>query len=371
MTSIGATLTRGIRVDKATQKGSVNDVIALVTGKKGSYATQVFSRIKEQNIELIPKCDRLKINGKGNETPVADAATLVEIAWHCPGKGADAFRRKSAETVCRVLGGDLTLVDEIQHKHAQVAGTAEEEFLLANAEGNTQQTIPHKRCLEDDNEVYAAKKQQALRQIKQDAAGTELAIIKQHAQGSMSILDMLSAGNAPPATMQLLQTIRHNVTVRLGSMIENGMQGMLPIEATPQHEQQPSINQQAQRWTVQMYATKLGLPAAACSADKLRTVGTAASKIWAREKLLMTIERLPDGTLGKVWFESGCNTAQREKFMPEVEPHLLSEARMKYSLAYKGGYEASDKANYDPWTYPARTGAEVLEEAFCKVQAAA
>ena len=37
----------GIRVDRATQKGSINDVIALVTGKKGSYAIQVFLRIKK------------------------------------------------------------------------------------------------------------------------------------------------------------------------------------------------------------------------------------------------------------------------------------------------------------------------------------
>ena len=64
---------------------------------------EVFSRIKEQFTELIPKCDRLKLNGKGNETPVADAATLVEIAWHLPGKKAAQFKRNSA---------DLTLVDE-------------------------------------------------------------------------------------------------------------------------------------------------------------------------------------------------------------------------------------------------------------------
>lgn len=92
-----------LRVDQATHKGSVYDVISVVTRKrgasivqmfsrikthypenitklcqlrtshreKGSYATQVFSRIKEQFTELIPRCDRLKINGKGNETPPA------------------------------------------------------------------------------------------------------------------------------------------------------------------------------------------------------------------------------------------------------------------------------------------------------------
>ena len=94
---------------------------------------------------------------------MADAATLVEIAWLCPGKTADAFRRKGAETVCRMLDGDLTLMEEVQRRHAQVAGAAEEEFLFADAQGSTQQTVPHKRCLEDDDEVYAAKKRQVLR----------------------------------------------------------------------------------------------------------------------------------------------------------------------------------------------------------------
>ena len=107
----------------------------------------------------------------------------------------------------------------------------------------------------------------------------ELAIIKQHAQGSMGILDMLSAGSAPPATKQLLQTIRHNVTARLGSMIETGIQDMLAIEAAPQQQEQLSINQQAQRWTVQMYASRLGLPAAACTASKLKDVGADAGSI--------------------------------------------------------------------------------------------
>ena len=225
-------------------------------------------------------------------------------------------------------------------------GTAEEEFLLARTQGNTQQAATHKRTLEDDEEVYAARKQQILGQISQQT-------IKDHAQGSMSIMDMLSAGNAPPATMQLLQTIRHNVIARLGSMKESSMRGMLAIEGAPQQQEALSINQQAQRWTVQMYANKLGLPAAACNATKLKAVGAGAAKIWTREKLLPTIERLADGSLSKIWFEPGSHAPQRACFVPEEEPNLFAEARMKYSLAYKGGYEASDKANFDTWTYPA------------------
>ena len=270
-----------------------------------------------------------------------------------------------------MLGGDLTLVNEIQRRHTQVAGTAEEEFLLADAQGNPQQVTSHKRTLEDDDEVYTAKKQQILKQLKQETANTELMMIKQHAQGSMSILDMLSAGSAPPATMQLIQTIRHNVTARLGNMIETGIQGMLAIEAAPQGQEQLSINQQAQRWTVQMYANKLGLPAAACTAAKLKAVGAAAGKIWSRERLLPTIARSSDGELIRVGFEPGSNTAQTSAFVPEEEPHLFAEARMKYSLAYKGGYEAADSANFDTWTYPAETGAQVLHEAFQRVGAMA
>ena len=226
----------------------------------------------------------------------------------------------------------------------------------------------HRVAAHDDDEVYAARKQQVLRQISQQT-------IREHAQGSMGILDMLSTGNTPPATLQLLQTIRHNVTARLGSMIESGMQGMLAIEAAPQQQQQQqqelSINQQAQRWTVQMYANKLGLPAAACTAAKLKAVGAVAGKIWSRERLLPTIARSSDGALIRVWFEPGSNTAQTARFVPEEEPHVFTEARMKYSLAYKGGYQAADSANFDTWTYPAQTGAGVLEAAFSRVAASA
>ena len=42
-----------------------------------------------------------------------------------------------------MLGGDLTLVDENQRRHAQVAGTAEQDFLLANTQGNgSHMTLP-------------------------------------------------------------------------------------------------------------------------------------------------------------------------------------------------------------------------------------
>jgi hypothetical protein len=55
----------------------------------------------------MSRCPKLRINGKGQETPCADARTLVEIVRAMPGKATRDYRRSSAQTVCRVLGGDL------------------------------------------------------------------------------------------------------------------------------------------------------------------------------------------------------------------------------------------------------------------------
>ena len=55
------------------------------------------------NPDLHANCMQLRINNQSKETPFADAATLVEIAWLLPGKAATQFRRKGAETVCRML----------------------------------------------------------------------------------------------------------------------------------------------------------------------------------------------------------------------------------------------------------------------------
>ena len=83
MSLTAANLTDGIRVDQATQKGSVYDVIHIVIDKPGNYASQAWARIQKQCPELTTKCCRVRINAKGQLTPVADAATLVEIAWWC------------------------------------------------------------------------------------------------------------------------------------------------------------------------------------------------------------------------------------------------------------------------------------------------
>ena len=247
-------LTKGIRVDQGTQKGSVYDVIQLVGKTSQSYAVRVLSRLYDSYPELMPKSYRLRINGKGQLTPVADARTLVEVAWLCPGRAATEFRRKGAESVCRLLGGDLSLVDEVQHRHAQVAGSAEEAFLLHKdgASNDTAVTAAaaNKRGLDEDDEVYATKKRQLIQEIDQATNASMIKAhadtIRFHAQTSVDIIAILSGGPvAPaPATLQLLQTIRHNVANRLSSMLDTGMQGQLAIQSSQQQQEQQQQQQQ-------------------------------------------------------------------------------------------------------------------------------
>ena len=105
MSVSAANLTDGIRVDQATQKGSVYDLVHIICHKLGDYASQSFARLEQAYPELTPTWCKLRITGKGRATPVAGAATLVEIAWLLPGMKAAQFRQQGAENVCRMLGG--------------------------------------------------------------------------------------------------------------------------------------------------------------------------------------------------------------------------------------------------------------------------
>ena len=134
-----------IRVDNNAKTGSVIDTIRMVLGCNSGAANTYLSRLFKTFETLTTRCGRLKINGKGNETPVADAKTLIEIIWLLPGKKAREFRHKSSEKVCRLLGGDLSLVSEIEARHATLQSTEEgratQAFLLNGREEEAVETF--------------------------------------------------------------------------------------------------------------------------------------------------------------------------------------------------------------------------------------
>jgi hypothetical protein len=84
-----------IRVDEESKQGSVIDVILIICDCDQAYASRILSRMDE---EFMTKCHKLRINGKGRLTPVADAKTLIQIVWALPGKKARSFRVECVET---------------------------------------------------------------------------------------------------------------------------------------------------------------------------------------------------------------------------------------------------------------------------------
>lgn len=157
-----------IRVDTASQKGSVLDVVKMVLGCDSSNAQNSLRRLKQDFTELGGACTQLRINGKGKLTPVADAKTLVEIVFLLPGKIARDFRRKSAAKVCRLLGGDSTLISEIEQRRAQLEsseeGRATQAFLLGgvNVESSEVKSLdgmPLGFCFLDDAERKVVAKE--------------------------------------------------------------------------------------------------------------------------------------------------------------------------------------------------------------------
>ncbi|KAG5186211.1 hypothetical protein JKP88DRAFT_156894 [Tribonema minus] len=134
-------VTAAIRVDTATNKGSVIDVIKIVQSCNASDASTYCKRLLDDiGTDLGTRCVQLRINSKGRLTPCADAKTLVEIVWSLPGKAAREFRRQSAANVCRVLGGDLSIVQEVEARHHALqqteGGRAAQKFLLEDSESS-------------------------------------------------------------------------------------------------------------------------------------------------------------------------------------------------------------------------------------------
>lgn len=114
-------ITGRVRIDEATGKASVLDVLRIVlrcasSGTATTYLSRIFE-VDDCTTSIRSRVVYTRINGSGRETPVTDLKTLVEIIWKLPGQTSAKFRRKSAQTICRVLGGDLDLVRQIEQNN--------------------------------------------------------------------------------------------------------------------------------------------------------------------------------------------------------------------------------------------------------------
>jgi hypothetical protein len=93
---------------------SVFDFIKVAGGQKNPKKTWYDIEKKYKN-EVVTFCSHFNFPGQGQKlTPVVNVQGMVKLLFWLPGEMAKQFRSKSAETMIRYLGGDLTLIDEIK-----------------------------------------------------------------------------------------------------------------------------------------------------------------------------------------------------------------------------------------------------------------
>ena len=84
------------------------------TGKDKNQAAEDLRRISTAHPEVKAICFDFKFPGRGQrDTPVTDAKGIVDIIMLQSTKRAARVRRQAAELLCRYLGVDLALVDEV------------------------------------------------------------------------------------------------------------------------------------------------------------------------------------------------------------------------------------------------------------------
>jgi hypothetical protein len=155
----------------------VIDVIKMVTTKDARHASVYMERLTN---ELRQRFNNIRINDKGKETWCANAATCVEVIWELPGKAAKEFRRQSAHYICRILGGDRTLIEEIETRFERIDEASQNFFVNSNTERpvlptrtDVEESRIRQRKLED---LEIAERESRILQSQLDAQKSQLAL---------------------------------------------------------------------------------------------------------------------------------------------------------------------------------------------------
>ena len=102
------------KTDEEPPRISVIDVATLVTGKDARKAAQDVGFVKDRYPEVAQNLGLFKFHGRAQRnTPVATCRGVIELIMLLPGRHAAQVRKQAADLLCRWLGGDLSLVDEV------------------------------------------------------------------------------------------------------------------------------------------------------------------------------------------------------------------------------------------------------------------
>ena len=108
---------------------SLVDVVVILTEQTSKNVALTIQRLFQVHPDLTAKCNQIKFGGHCNQdTPVPkNLASLIKIIYLLPGRSAAKVRQSAAQIFVRYLGGDLSLICEVERmNHVQT-------FLRENA----------------------------------------------------------------------------------------------------------------------------------------------------------------------------------------------------------------------------------------------
>lgn len=168
---------RGQRLDPFPDKEkgiwiAVFDLLQHVAKKKAER--KVFERISEQHPEVVTYCHDFQFSGRGQRsTPSIPLRKVVSLLQVTPGEAGNAVRTESAELLCRYIGGDTAIADEVH------ANAAEQQRLAAEDPTNPARLFgmdveDHQRDLTAlERDAKLARIQQQKRQIELETEDME------------------------------------------------------------------------------------------------------------------------------------------------------------------------------------------------------
>lgn len=80
-----------VRFDRETKKGSVLDVIHVMTGQARHHCSRTLNNVRESHPELTQRFELIRINGRGRHTPVGRSCDLMKVVQVLPGARASKF----------------------------------------------------------------------------------------------------------------------------------------------------------------------------------------------------------------------------------------------------------------------------------------
>lgn len=119
------------KTDETPTRVSVYDLVNAISGNDPRHSNTYFTRMCGAYPEVRTACVDFKFPGQGQRpTPVTDARGMVMIINMLPGPRAAQFRVSTAELLVRYLGGDKTLIEEI-NSNAELQASASDSNIVS------------------------------------------------------------------------------------------------------------------------------------------------------------------------------------------------------------------------------------------------